>query len=65
MIIHILMSFPRWRKGISDREYASEQYKNENIYVYEYLVRQLREISTEYGLHIPDKEALALMRYFI
>jgi transcriptional antiterminator len=65
MIIHILMSIPRWRKGISDREYASEQYKNENIYIYEYLARQLREISSEYGLHIPDKEALALMRYFI
>ena len=65
MVIHILMSIPRWRKGISDREYASEQYKNDNIYVYEYLARQLREIASEYGLHIPDKEALALMRYFI
>lgn len=65
LVIHILMSIPRWRKGGSNREYASEQYKNDNIEVYDYLVRQLREVSEEYGIPIPDKEALAFMRYFI
>ncbi len=65
LVIHILMSIPRWRKGGSNREYASEQYKNDNIEVYDYLVRQLRDVSEEYGIPIPDKEALAFMRYFI
>lgn len=65
MVIHILMSIPRWRKGGQDREYASEQYKQDNREVYEVLVRQLRDIAAEYDLPIPDKEALALMRYFI
>ena len=65
LVIHILMSIPRWRKGGSNREYASEQYKNDNIEVYDYLVRQLRDVSEEYGIPIPDKEALAFMRYFM
>lgn len=65
MVIHILMSIPRWRKGDRDREYASEQYKQDNREVYDQLVRQLRDIAAEYDLPIPDKEALALMRYFI
>lgn len=65
IVIHILMSIPRWRKGLSNREYASEKYKNDHIDVYEHIVRCLREVSTEYGMEIPDKEALALMRYFI
>ena len=65
LTIHILMSIPRWRKGSSNREYASEQYKNDNLPVYEFLARQLRDVSEEYGIPIPEKEALALMRYFI
>ena len=65
LVIHILMSIPRWRKGGSNREYASEQYKNDNLPVYEFLARQLRDVSEEYGIPIPEKEALALMRYFI
>lgn len=65
LVIHILMSIPRWRKGSSNREYASEQYRNDNIEVYDYLVRQLRDVSEEYSIPIPDKEALAIMRYFI
>lgn len=65
LVIHILMSIPRWRSGNSNREYASEQYKNDNIEIYDYLVRYLREVSEEYGVPIPDKEALAFMRYFV
>ncbi|MEA5010258.1 MAG: PRD domain-containing protein [Angelakisella sp.] len=65
LVIHILMSIPRWRKGSSNRKFASEQYKNEHLEIYEYLVSHLRETSSEYGVQIPDKEALALMRYFI
>lgn len=65
LVIHILMSIPRWRSGSSNREYASEQYKNDHIGIYNYLVRCLREVSEEYGIPIPDKEAVAFMRYFV
>ena len=65
LTIHILMSIPRWRKGSSNREYASEKYKNDHLPIYRFLARQLRDLSEEYGISIPDKEALALMRYFI
>lgn len=65
MVIHILMSIPYWRTKDQNRQYASEEYKEEHLEIYNFIVRKLYEVSVEFDLEIPEKEALALMRYFI
>lgn len=63
--IHLMMSIPRWEKGIYSREPASDRYKDEHMEMFEFIAALLREASKECGINIPDKEALAIMRYFI
>lgn len=63
--IHLMMSIPRWEKGIYSRELASDRYKEEHLELYNFIAKLLGEASKECGIEIPDKEALAIMRYFV
>lgn len=63
--IHLMMSIPRWEKGIYSRESATDRYKEEHIELFRFIAKLLREASKECGINIPDKEALAIMRYFV
>ncbi|MEG0854225.1 MAG: PRD domain-containing protein [Angelakisella sp.] len=65
LAIHLLMSIPRWEKGIYNRELAHDKFKEDNIDMFNFVAKLLREASKECCINIPDKEALAIMRYFV
>lgn len=65
LIIHILMQYSNWKNKDVVINYKNEDFKQKNIKLYNYFVSNLKELSKEFNICIPDEEALSIIHYII
>lgn len=65
IIIHLIMSFPRWKSGDFVKETNSKNYIEQNKEIYNIIKKYILEISKKHEIRIPEDEILAIMRYLV